>query len=157
MLPGMWGRADFEIRRLVAHARDCYKPFICINSFNLYNHCIRLVCCYILHFTNGETEAQRSKCAQVTQLIDGRAGTRTQKVQPPGLALLTTHYANSQKQKKKSQETCLVSTDMAQSSHLHSSLRSSPFTEYQLNDSGVLQPGSFRGFSNSLTTIITKL
>lgn len=59
MLPGMWGRADFEVRRVVAHVRDCRKLFICISSFNLYNNFISLVCCCIPLFTNGETEAQR--------------------------------------------------------------------------------------------------
>lgn len=32
------GSSHFGVGRKVAHARDCCKPFICINSFNLYNN-----------------------------------------------------------------------------------------------------------------------
>lgn len=67
-------------------------PEIVVNSLFVLTHLILtiLVCYYSPHFTNGETEAWKGECAQVTQLIDGRAGTRTQEVQLPGLVLLTT-------------------------------------------------------------------
>lgn len=53
-------------------------PGIVVNPLFVLTHLILttiLVCCYSPHFTNGETEAWRSEHAQVTQLIDARAGT----------------------------------------------------------------------------------
>lgn len=129
MLPGMWGRADFEVRRVVAHVRDCRKPFICINSFNLYK-IISLVCCYIPVLRMGKLRHRdvKSMCPSHVlnrwQSWDINSGSPTSRACPSNHTL-----CQFSKTEEKSQETCsLVSADMAQSPHLHSSLRSSPFT-----------------------------